>query len=74
MPKPKIETTVMKASATLDKVTKNKLRYVIDDNDEGIAGTIYLDKEDYKEGKEPKVVTVGVKVETEVKPERTSYR
>ena len=53
--------TVIKKKATLDKVTKNKLRYIIEENDE-LVGTIYLDREDYSEANPPKTIEVGVRI------------
>lgn len=37
-------TSVIRISATSDKETKSFFRFMIDDNDEGINGTIYISK------------------------------
>ena len=39
---------VVTVSAKTDKTTKTKKRFIIEPNEEGISGTIYLDKDDSK--------------------------
>jgi hypothetical protein len=43
----KNEPRVISLSATKDKETKGTYRFIIDENDEGISGSLYLKKEDH---------------------------
>lgn len=40
-------------NAEKDKLTKTKVRYVIQDNEHGVSGTLYLDQE---KGKKPQKI------------------